>query len=147
MSSYRISSDPKDVDSLVVHGFLVESYWAKNIPLSVLQKAIENSLCFSIIFESNQQEEMVGFARVVTDKATFAYLADVFVLPQHRAKGLSKILMESILKHSDLQGLRRMLLATQDAHSLYQQFGFKTPAKPETLMELWAPNVYQQKVD
>ncbi len=143
MKQYKVSSAPEDISISVVHQFLSDSYWAKNIPLKTLQKAIDNSLCFSVIAESSEQKELVGFARMITDKATFAYLADVFVLDSHRGNGLSKLLMKSILQHPDLQGLRRMVLATKDAHGLYQQFGFKKLASPDTFMELWDPNVYQ----
>ena len=143
MKQYKVSSAPEDISISVVHQFLSDSYWAKNIPLKTLQKAIDNSLCFSVIAESSEQKELVGFARMITDKATFAYLADVFVLDSHRGNGLGKLLMKSILQHPDLQGLRRMVLATKDAHGLYQQFGFKKLASPDTFMELWDPNVYQ----
>lgn len=143
MKQYKVSSAPEDISISVVHQFLSDSYWAKNIPLKTLQKAIDNSLCFSVIAESSEQKELVGFARMITDKATFACLADVFVLDSHRGNGLSKLLMKSILQHPDLQGLRRMVLATKDAHGLYQQFGFKKLASPDTFMELWDPNVYQ----
>jgi len=143
VKQYKVSSAPEDISISVVHQFLSDSYWAKNIPLKTLQKAIDNSLCFSVIAESSEQKELVGFARMITDKATFAYLADVFVLDSHRGNGLSKLLMKSILQHPDLQGLRRMVLATKDAHGLYQQFGFKKLASPDTFMELWDPNVYQ----
>ena len=143
MKQYRVSSAPEEVSISVVHQFLKDSYWAKNIPLNTLQKAIDNSLCFSVIAESSEQKELVGFARMITDRATFAYLADVFILESHRGNGLSKLLMKSILQHPDLQGLRRMVLATKDAHGLYQQFGFKKLASPDTFMELWDPNVYQ----
>ena len=142
MSQYRVSTAAGDISVSVVHQFLTNSYWASNIPIEVLQEAIDNSLCFSVIFDSGEQQQ-VGFARIITDKATFAYLADVFILPSHRGKGLSKRLMASIIAHPELQGLRRMVLATQDAHGLYQQFGFKALASPETFMELWKPNVYQ----
>ncbi len=143
MKQYRVSCASEDISISVVHQFLTDSYWAKNIPVETLQKAIDNSLCFSVIAESSEQKELVGFARMITDKATFAYLADVFVLDSHRGNGLSKLLMKSILQHPDLQGLRRMVLATKDAHGLYQQFGFKKLASPDTFMELWDPNVYQ----
>lgn len=142
MKQYRVSTEPNDINIATVHKFLSDSYWAKSIPIDILRKAIANSLCFSVIFESGEQVEQIGFARMISDKATFAYLADVFVLQEHRGKGLSKLLIKSILEHSELQGLRRMLLATQDAHSLYQQFGFKALASPETFMELWKPNIY-----
>lgn len=145
MNQYRISIEPKDLDLGVIYKFICGSYWAKNIPIEILQKAIDNSLCFAVLDCSTQKkEELVGFARMITDKATFAYLADVFILPDHRGIGLSKLLMAEILAHQDLQGLRRMVLATQDAHKLYEQFGFKALACPQIFMELWTPNVYQE---
>ena len=106
--------------------------------MAVVSKAIENSLCFGVFHEQQQ----VGLARVVTDKATFAYLADVYVLEAHRGKGLSKCLLDAIEVHEDLQGLRRFILATKDAHGLYAQFGFKELANPSRMMERWTPNAY-----
>lgn len=108
--------------------------------MAVVERAVENSLAFGILLG----REQVGFARVVTDKATFAYLADVYVLEAHRGKGLSKRLLEAIQAHEELQGLRRFLLATKDAHSLYAQFGFKELANPSRMMERWNPNAYGQ---
>lgn len=140
ISDYKTSSDIKDMDLAVIHNFISRSYWAKNIPLITMQKAINNSLCFGVFTDSGQQ---VAFARAVTDFATFAYIADVFVLPPHRGKGLSKCLMKMIIEHPDLQGLRRMALATSDAHSLYEQFGFKSLRSPELSMELHQPDVYK----
>ena len=128
------------MDLNVIHSFISNSYWAKDISLNTMQKAINNSLCFGVFSDSGQQ---VAFARMVTDSATFAYLADVFVLPEHRGKGLSKWLMQIIIEHPDLQGLRRMALATNDAHSLYAQFGFKSLGSPESFMELHRPDVYK----
>lgn len=123
-----------------IHEFISDSYWAKGIPKELLRKAIENSLCFGVFSDSNKQ---VAFARMITDKSTFAYLADVFVLDGHRGKGLSKWLMQTILGHADLQNLRRMVLATRDAHGLYEQFGFSKLANPTIFMELWKPDVYK----
>ena len=108
--------------------------------MAVLQKAIEHSSCFSVLTESNQQ---VGFARLITDKATFAYLADVFVVDEYRGKGLSKWLINSIVNHKDVIGLRRMMLATSDAHKLYAQFGFLPVTNPEILMQIWRSTIYQ----
>ncbi|WP_417762926.1 GNAT family N-acetyltransferase [Shewanella sp.] len=140
VAGYYVSSDARLLDIDVVHGFLSQSYWAKGIPLATLQRAIDNSLCFGVYAASGEQ---VGFARMITDRATFVYLADVFVLPAHRGLGLSKLLMSEIVAHADLQGLRRMALATSDAHGLYQQFGFTPLNRANTFMELWQPNVYQ----
>lgn len=139
--NFFISDDKKLLDIECIYQFLSKSYWAKNIPLLTMKVAIENSLCFGIYTSNNQQ---VGFARVITDQATFAYLADVFVLEEYRGKGLSKDLVAYILKMPSLQGLRRMVLVTADAHTLYKQFEFKELAKPSGFMEIWQPNIYQQ---
>jgi len=118
---YVISTDNSLLNVAVIHDYLsLQSYWANNIPLEVVEKSIKNSLCFGL-FNDQQQ---VGFARLVTDKATFAYLADVFILPAHRGKGLSKWMIEVIQSHPELQGLRRWMLGTKDAHGLYEQFGW-----------------------
>ena len=137
---YKTSSDNKDMDLMVIHSFISNSYWAKGIPFKTMEKAISNSLCFGVFTESGVQ---VAFARMITDCATFAYLADVFVVKEHRGKGLSKWLMSTIVEHPDLQGIRRMALATSDAHSLYEQFGFKSLSSPESFMELHQPDVYK----
>ncbi|EDM65360.1 MAG: GNAT family N-acetyltransferase [Moritella sp.] len=137
---YIISANFADMDLAVIHGFISTSYWAKGIPVATLQRALENSLCFGVFTQDGKQ---VGFARMITDKATFAYLADVFVLEAHQGKGLSKLLMAAILDHPELQGLRRMVLATSDAHGLYQQFGFTALAAPEVYMELHTPYLYE----
>ncbi|NQZ91155.1 MAG: GNAT family N-acetyltransferase [Moritella sp.] len=138
--AYKISANFADMDVDVIHGFISASYWAKGIPMATLRRSLENSLCFGVFTQAGEQ---VGFARMITDKATFAYLSDVFVLEPHQGKGLSKLLMAAILDHPDLQGLRRMVLATGDAHGLYQQFGFTALAAPEIYMELHTPNLYE----
>jgi GNAT superfamily N-acetyltransferase len=139
--AYVFTSDTAKVDVALVHRWLgEESYWAKGIPLDIVKRSIANSICFSILHETEGQ---VGFARVITDRASFAYLADVFVLTPHRGKGLSKQLMTFIQAHPDLQGLRRWLLATRDAHTLYAQFGFVAPV-PGRLMERVNPKVYEE---
>ena len=135
-----VSSDPNDLDFEVIYGFISQSYWAKGIPRETLQKAIDNSLVFGVYTEVGQQ---VGFARLSTDRATFAYLADVFIVESYRGKGLSKLLMKHIITHPDLQGLRRLMLATSDAHGLYAGFGFKPIENPDILMQIWQPNIYQ----
>jgi len=137
-SRYTITTDARRFDLVAIHAFLSQSYWSPGVPLNVVEKAVANSLAFGILLG----EEQVGFARVVTDKATFAYLADVYVVEAHRGKGLSKRLLEAILAHHDLRGLRRFLLATRDAHSLYAQFGFTALSNPSHMMEKWNPNVY-----
>lgn len=141
MTAYRISSDQQELDIQLIHDFISHSYWGDGIPRAVLEKALGNSLCFGVFMGSGAQ---VGFARVMTDRATFAYLADVFILEAHRRKGLAKLLMAHIAAHPDLQGLRRMMLATRDAHDLYAACGFKPLAHPDTFMELWNPAVYQK---
>ncbi|WP_299494311.1 GNAT family N-acetyltransferase [uncultured Shewanella sp.] len=139
MEGYRISTQFSEMDLSVIHEYIASSYWAENIPQATMQKAMENSLCFGVFTVLGEQ---IGFARMVTDRATFAYLADVFILENHRGKGLSKWLMQHILDHPQLQGLRRMALATRDAHGLYKQFGFHSLKSPDTFMELHQPNVY-----
>lgn len=140
MSAYEITSDVSRFDIGAIHAFLSSSYWSPGIPRSTLERAISNSICLGILW----REQQVGFARVVTDRATFAYLADVYVLPEHRGKGLAQQLMEVVVQHPELQGLRRMLLATRDAHGLYAKFGFKALASPDRMMEIHRPDVYAQ---
>ena len=114
-----------------------DSYWAQGIPKEKLKKAIENSICFSVL----KEQEQVGFARVISDHATFAYICDVFILPKARGNGLSKWLVQTIMNHPDLQGLRRWSLATFDAHGLYKQFGFKEVSRPDRWMEIFKPYI------
>ena len=140
IENYRISSDQNDLDIESIHKFISNSYWAKGIPLEILTRAISNSLCFGVF---DKERGQVGFARMVTDSATYAYLADVYILEGHRGKGLSKMLMEEIMSHPDLQGLRRMTLATADAHGLYKKYGFPELSNPEIFMENWNPEVYK----
>ena len=140
IEDYRISSDQNDLDIESIHKFISNSYWAKGIPLEILTRAISNSLCFGVF---DKERGQVGFARMVTDSATYAYLADVYILEGHRGKGLSKMLMEEIMSHPDLQGLRRMTLATADAHGLYEKYGFSELSNPEIFMENWNPEVYK----
>lgn len=138
-NEFTISTDNSRLQIDVIQKFLVEdSYWAGNRTLEQTQTAIENSLCFGIY----TQDKQIGFARVVTDYATFAYIGDVFVLDEFRGQGLSKWLMEVMISHPRLQGLRRWILATKDAHGLYSQFGFHGLKFPERWMELPAPNAY-----
>lgn len=142
---FRISDDPSELQFDVIYAFISQSYWAKGIPQETMAAAIKNSLCFGVYRKANGAiQQQVGFARVITDKATFAYLADVFILPTDRGLGLSKSLIQFIVDHKDLQGLRRMMLATRDAHELYQQFGFQAIEQPRSLMEIWQPNIYQK---
>jgi GNAT superfamily N-acetyltransferase len=136
---YIITTDRRELDVGAIHDFLTRSYWSPGVPIEVVERAIANSLCFGLLHGRDQ----VGFARVVTDKATFAYLSDVYVLDAHRGKGLSKWLLEVIRGHEDLQGLRRFMLATRDAHGLYARFGFKELANPSRLMEILDADVYR----
>jgi len=133
---FEISTDSNRIDFQTVYNYLSQdSYWAKGIPEAKQRRAIENSLCFGIYSQNKQ----AAFARLVTDKATFAYICDVFVLPEFRGLGLSKWLIQTIITHPELQGLRRWSLATADAHSLYSQFGFTPIAGPERWMEIFTP--------
>ena len=133
-----ISTDAKRLDVDVIHGFLVTSYWARGISREMVLRSIRGSLCFGL-YDGGRQ---VGFARVVSDCATFAYLADVFVLESHRGRGLAKWMLECVMAHPDLQGLRVWRLATRDAHDLYRRFGFGPPKRPETHMEILDVDLY-----
>ncbi|MGI9281017.1 MAG: GNAT family N-acetyltransferase [Endozoicomonas sp.] len=137
---FRISTDKSLLDLDVVHLFLTNSYWASGIPRKTVELSIEHSLCFGLYLH----EKQVGFARVISDQATFAYLSDVFILPDVRGQGLSKWMMSCIQSVEGLQGLRRFMLATADAHGLYEQFGFENLNKPERMMEKLVPDIYQQ---
>jgi GNAT superfamily N-acetyltransferase len=135
-----ISTDASRLDLDVLHAFLKEAYWSPGLPRAVLQRALDNSLCFGA-YEGGRQ---VGFARVVTDRATFAWVCDVFVVPSHRGRGIASALMAALKAHPHLQGLRRWSLATRDAHALYRRHGFTPVARPERLMEILNPDVYRQ---
>lgn len=138
--AYLIYNDPAKADVRAIHDYLSkDSYWAQKVPLETVAKSLENSLCFHLYAGDKQ----IGLARVITDKATFAYLCDVYVLPEFRGQGLSKWLMKCIKEHPDHQKLRRFMLATKDAHSLYAQFGFKPVSDPTRLMEIINRDVYQ----
>ncbi|HEY6066855.1 MAG TPA: GNAT family N-acetyltransferase [Thermoanaerobaculia bacterium] len=137
---FSISTDRTRLDRRAIHEFLAGSYWAKGIPREVVDASIDNSLCFGIY----DGDRLVGFARVITDSATFAYLADVYVLESHRGRGLATWLMESILAHPDLTGLRRWMLVTRDAHPLYRKVGFRELAHPERIMEMTFPGIYER---
>ena len=140
VAGYEISTDQDRLDVDVVYDFLSEqAYWSLGIPRTVVERSIANSMCFGVYLGSAQ----VGFARIVTDKATFALVADVFILEPHRGKGLSKWLMHEVMTHPDLQGLRRLLLLTSDAHSLYAQFGFTEISNAWRFMEVVPPDVYE----
>lgn len=140
LGEYEISTDTHRLNVEVVHNFLAEeSYWSPGIPRAIVERAMQNSLCFGVYHRAEQ----VGFARVVTDKSTFALLADLFILTPHRGRGLSKWLMRCVVGHEDLQGLRRLLLLTSDAHSLYRQYGFKQLGNPSRFMEVVRQDIYR----
>jgi len=141
MSEYRISTDKNELDMGFIHAFLSkEAYWCVGIPLETVKRSVENSLCFGLYC----RDEQVGFARVITDYATIAYLGDVFIVSAHRGKGLAKRMMETIMGYPELQGLRRWILLTSDAHELYRQFGWDTVKNPEKWMELVEVEVYKR---
>lgn len=139
-NEYLISTDRSKIDVDAVHHFLTRSYWAEGIAKDVVERSINNSLCFGLY----HRERLAGFARVVSDYATFAYLADVFIIPEERGRGLSKWLIKVIIEHPQLQGLRRFTLATRDAHDLYTKFGFNLLDKPERWMHRNDPDVYKK---
>lgn len=137
---FEVSTDKSRLDVFLIHEFLARSYWSPGIPRQLVEKGINGSLCFGA-YEGSRQ---VGFARIISDQASFAYLCDVFVVDAVRGRGVSKLMMECIKSHPQLQNLRRWMLATADAHGLYSQFGFGPVAKPERLMEVVEPGVYQR---
>lgn len=137
---YHIKSGFENMDVQTIYSFLnQESYWAENIPFQTLETALKNSYCIGVF----SGDEQVGFARLITDYATFAYLADVYIVTDHRQRGLSKTLMRYIMEQDWVAGLRRISLATWDAHELYRQFGFSAPANPEYLMEITRKDIYK----
>lgn len=136
-AGYRLSFD--DVDASAAHAFLTRAYWSEGIPLATVERAIANSLCIALHADGEGQ---VGFARVVTDRTTLAYLCDVYVLEAHRGRGLAAWMVETLMAHSDLQGLRRSMLFTRDAHSLYARLGFAPLATPDRGMEIVKPGIY-----
>lgn len=137
---FVVSDDPARIDLDVVHGYLSRSYWSAGIPRATVERAVRNSLVFGLYTAGRQ----VGFARVITDRTTFAYLCDVFVLEEFQGRGLGKWLMEAVTAHPDLQGLRRFVLATRDAHGLYERYGFRPLKSPERFMERHDPDVYRR---
>ena len=140
--SFSISTDPSKLDVDAIHKYLSQCYWAEGIPREIVEKSLKNSLCFGLFREGDQ----IGLARVVTDCATYAYLCDVYVLEEFRGKGLGVWLMECVMSHPDLKGLRRFSLATRDAHGLYKKFGFAELEKPQSRMEINRQNIYGQAV-
>ena len=148
--SYLVSSDPALLDLKAIHAYLARSYWSEGIPIEVVARSIRASLCFGAYTSAGSDgasSKQVGFARVISDRATFAYLCDVYVLEEHRGRGLSKRLMEAVLRHPDLTGLRRFVLATRDAHGLYSRYGFTPLARPQVFMEIARPGLYKQRLE
>jgi GNAT superfamily N-acetyltransferase len=135
---YRMVTDPAELDVGAIHAFLERSYWSPGVPRAIVERAIAGSLCWGLF----HGREQVGFARVVSDRATFAWLCDVYVLEGHRGRGLARALVGAVVSHPDLQGLRRFSLATADAHGLYASFGFTALSRPERMMEVLRPRVY-----
>jgi GNAT superfamily N-acetyltransferase len=138
---YSITTDPGKLDLDAIHAFLSRSFWAEGIPKETMARAMANSLCFGLFDGPNQ----IGLARVVTDRATFAYLCDVYVLETHRGRGLGKWLIETVMAHPDLQGLRRFQLVTRDAHGLYSRHGFEAPGSPDRHMEIFRHGMYLEE--
>jgi GNAT superfamily N-acetyltransferase len=130
-NEFQVATDPAKLDVRAVHAYLVRSYWAEGISFERVERSLRHSLCFGL-FDANQQ---IGLARVITDYATFAYLADVYVLENYRGRGLAKWLMQCVMAHPQLQNLRKFVLVTRDAHELYRPFGFDAPKKPQNYME------------
>ncbi len=137
---FVVTSDPAAVDLDAVHAFLRTSYWAEDVPREVVVRAIANSIPFSVLHGARQ----VGFARVVTDRATYAYLSDVYILEGYRGRGLARRLMDTVMAHPDLQGLRRFSLSTRDAEGLYRQYGFTELANPARHLEIYRPGMYRR---
>ena len=141
---FEISTDKSKLDIAFIHAYLSqETYWAKNIPLELVQKSIEGAVCFGVYHHHKQ----IGFARMITDCATFGYLADVFIIDSYRGKGISKWLMEEIVEYPAFAPLRRWMLATRDAHGLYRQFGFTQLDKPERIMQRLKLNPYNSDAE
>jgi len=149
LGDYFISTNPLLLDIKAIHRYLSQdSYWAQNIPYETVERSVRNSLSFGLYYQPpGAEREHAGFARLITDRATFAYLADVHILPEHRGKGLSKWLMEAMHAHPELQTLRRWLLGTKDAHGLYEQFGWTrfTEEQLQRFMQYHNPDVYKKK--
>ena len=139
-AGYELTDDPLRVDAAAAHAYLSRSYWSPGIPFETVERALANSICVAVFHE----EVQVAMARVISDRATFAYLADVYVLEDHRGNGLSKRMIETLYAHPDLQGLRRWSLFTADAQSLYAQLGWTQLSHPERAMEMLVPDIYQR---
>lgn len=145
---YLIATDPAHLDVDAIHAYLTRSYWAEAIPRATVARSLRGSLCFGLYIDAPGAAApgaQVGFARVISDLATFAYLCDVYVLEDHRGRGLSKWLVQTVLDHPDLAGLRRFLLGTRDAHGLYARYGFRPLEAPQRFMEIVRPGLYAGK--
>lgn len=142
---FIVSSDPALIDPDATLTLLRSTFWAALVPREVMEKSIANSICFSVHDDTGPSRRQVGFARVVSDRATYAYLCDVVIADSHRGLGLSKRLMECVMAHPELQGLRRFQLVTRDAHGLYERYGFKVTEQPGRAMEKLDPDVYKRK--
>lgn len=140
---FTVSTDPDRLDLDAIHAALAREYWSEGIPKEIVARSLRGSLCFGLYLEEGPGERQIGLARVITDAATFAYLCDVYVLPDFRGRGLGKLLMRAVMEHPDLQGLRRFSLVTRDAHSLYRPFGFTEIKNPDRHMEIVRPNLYK----
>ncbi len=145
MDAYEISTDPARLDLRAMHAFLARSYWSPGIPFEIVARGARNSLCFGLYERATGAQ--VGLTRVVTDHATFAYLCDVYVLEEHRGRGLGKRLIEAVMAHPALTGARRAMLGTHDAHGLYARFGFRAPPANGVLMEILRPDMYRRTAD
>ncbi|MCJ8295189.1 MAG: GNAT family N-acetyltransferase [Colwellia sp.] len=139
--TFLVSDDKSSLQFNVIHSYLTSCYWSKGISKELVAKAISNSMCFGLYLNDRQ----IGFARVITDKAAFAYLADVFILPEYGNRGLGTALIDFIMQHSDLQGLRRFMLCTLDAHELYKKFDFTAVDSPQSMMQINKPGLYLTK--
>jgi GNAT superfamily N-acetyltransferase len=139
---YELSTDPARLDVDAIHAYLTRSYWSPGIPIETVKRAARNSLCFGLYERAGGRQ--VGLTRVVTDHATFAYLCDVYVLEEHRGKGLSKWMMREVMAHPALTGARRAMLGTRDAHGLYARFGFRAPPNDGVLMQVLRPDMYRE---
>jgi len=139
MDGYLVTTDPARLDVGAIHDYLRRSYWAEEIPREIVERSMHHSLCFGLLAGTAQ----IGFARVISDYATYAYLADVYVLESHRGRGLAKWLMQCVMAHPQLQGLRRFALMTRDAHELYRPFGFAEPGQPQNYMEINRRGIYR----
>jgi N-acetylglutamate synthase-like GNAT family acetyltransferase len=145
--TFIVSTNKSWLDIEMIHQFLTTSPWARGISKETVEQSIAHSLCFGVYELSGESRKQVGFARVISDFTTFAYLSDVFIDEAYRGHDLSKLLMQDLMKHPDLQGLRRWLLVTTHAHGLYEKFGFSTPSHPEKMMEIFIPNLYEKQTE